>query len=111
MSERSVADGAQMPAPASDERPEDGLGGQLTVVLLTFNCAHRIAGVLARLAALQVPVVVVDNGSGDDIREVLARFPDVDAVLLPQHRRRRPQRRPTPGVDALRGLLRRRRLV
>jgi len=85
MSERSVADGAQMPAPASDERPEDGLGGQLTVVLLTFNCAHRIAGVLARLEALQVPVVVVDNGSGDDIREVLARFPDVDAVLLPRN--------------------------
>jgi GT2 family glycosyltransferase len=27
----------------------------------------------------------VDNGSGDDIREVLARFPDVDAVLLPRN--------------------------
>ena len=85
MSEPTVAESARMTSPAPEDRPADGLVDLLTVVLLTYNCAHRIAAVLARLAALHVPVIVVDNGSGDDIRAVLARFPDVDAVLLPRN--------------------------
>ena len=58
---------------------------KLTVVLLTYNCAHRVRAVLARLVGLDLPVVVVDNGSRDGIRQVLAEFPGVTSVLLPRN--------------------------
>ena len=42
---------------------------RLTIVLLTFNCAHRITGVLDRLREADVPIVAVDNGSHDSTAE------------------------------------------
>jgi GT2 family glycosyltransferase len=57
----------------------------MTVVLLTYECAHRVRPVLERLTALGLPVVVVDNGSRDDIRPVLASFPSLTTVLLPRN--------------------------
>jgi GT2 family glycosyltransferase len=55
----------------------------MSVVLLTYNCAHRIEPVLARLLALDVPIIAVDNGSVDGTAEVLARYGDIDLVRLP----------------------------
>ncbi len=54
-------------------------------MLLTYNCAHRVAATLDHLVELDVPVIVVDNGSRDDIGDVLTKFPDVQAVLLPRN--------------------------
>jgi GT2 family glycosyltransferase len=57
-------------------------GEQLSVVLLTYNCAHRLAPVLDRLAALDVPVVAVDNGSSDGTARVLVARPGLEVVRL-----------------------------
>jgi GT2 family glycosyltransferase len=78
-----VAMEGQRTAAAEVSAADDRLAERLTVVLLTYNCAARIGAVLDRLTGLGVPVVVVDNGSRDDIRGVLAGFPGVDALLLP----------------------------
>lgn len=69
--------------------PRDGasarpaLAERLSVVLLTYNCAHRLDEVLAHLCALEVPIIAVDNASGDGTRERLARTPGVELVALP----------------------------
>ena len=42
------------------------LADQLTVVLLTYNCGHRLDRVLDQLLRLGLPVIAVDNGSSDD---------------------------------------------
>lgn len=61
------------------------LGQRFSVVLLTYNCARRIAPVLERLLDLQVPVVAVDNGSRDGTADVVAAYPGVDMVRLPRN--------------------------
>ncbi len=42
------------------------------MVLPTYNHAGSLRGVLARLAALQLPVIVIDDGSTDETAELLA---------------------------------------
>jgi GT2 family glycosyltransferase len=54
----------------------------LTVVLLTYNCAHRIRPVVERLCGLGVPVVAVDNASRDGTPAVLESYPGVEVVRL-----------------------------
>jgi GT2 family glycosyltransferase len=58
------------------------LAERLTVVLLTYNCAHRIERTLDHLLALGIPVIAVDNASVDGTREVLARFPAITVIAL-----------------------------
>lgn len=58
------------------------LAEQLTVVLLTYNCAHRIDRVLDELLRLGLPVIAVDNASGDDTVSRLAERPGVEVVAL-----------------------------
>lgn len=57
------------------------LAEQVTVVLLTYNCAHRIAGILDRLGGLGVPVVAVDNASRDGTDRVVAAHPAVTTPI------------------------------
>lgn len=57
------------------------LGDRLTVVLLTYECAHRFDHVLERALELDVPVIVVDNGSTDPV----ADHPGVTMVRLPRN--------------------------
>jgi GT2 family glycosyltransferase len=61
------------------------LAERLTIVLLTFNCAHRITGVLDRLREANVPIVAVDNGSHDSTAEVLEAYGGVTVVRLPHN--------------------------
>jgi glycosyltransferase involved in cell wall biosynthesis len=44
---------------------------RLSVVLLTYNCAHRIDEILRRLTELRLPLVVVDNASADGTPNVV----------------------------------------
>jgi N-acetylglucosaminyl-diphospho-decaprenol L-rhamnosyltransferase len=60
-------------------------GHEITVVLLAYNCAHRIVPIVERLLALQLPIVAVDNGSPDDTASVLASFEQVELVRLPEN--------------------------
>ena len=55
---------------------------RVTVVLLTYNCAHRIDRILDRICALDVPVVAVDNCSRDGTAEVVAARPGVRTIAL-----------------------------
>jgi GT2 family glycosyltransferase len=55
----------------TDERID--LAARLSVVLLTYNCAHRIVPILDRLRALDIPLVAVDNGSSDGTADMLQR--------------------------------------
>ncbi len=56
----------------------------MAIVVVTYNSAHVIEGLLdsvpAALGRLTGRVVVVDNDSRDDTREVVARRPDVRLV-------------------------------
>jgi GT2 family glycosyltransferase len=65
-----------------DELPPTS-GHEVTVVLLTHNCAQRIAPVVEHLLELQLPIVAVDNGSQDDTAAVLSSFEQIDVVRLP----------------------------
>ena len=59
-----------------------------TVVVPTWNGAHRLERLLRSLAIQSVPhqVVVVDNGSTDGTREMLrGRFPAVEVITLPRN--------------------------
>lgn len=56
--------------------------GPLTVVLLTFNCAHRVGTILDRLAEVDLPIVAVDNGSNDGTADVLDTYGGVTVVRL-----------------------------
>lgn len=56
-----------------------------TVVLLTYNCAHRIARILDRLEALGVPIIAVDNGSSDGTAALLHARTGIDVVALPKN--------------------------
>lgn len=59
---------------------------RVTVVLLTYNCAHRLDVVLPRLAALGVEIVAVDNASADGTAEVVEEFARAQGALLVVHR-------------------------
>jgi GT2 family glycosyltransferase len=61
------------------------LGQRLTVVLLTYNCAHRIAPILEKLLELQLPIVAVDNGSRDGTADVVSGYGGIDLVRLPEN--------------------------
>lgn len=56
------------------------LPGRVSIVLLTYNCAHRIEPVVEHLLQLGVPVVAVDNASRDGTATVLGRYPQVRTV-------------------------------
>ncbi|MVA74884.1 glycosyltransferase [Auraticoccus sp. F435] len=60
------------------------LAQRVTVVLLTYNCAHRLDEVLDHLLALGVPLVAVDNASGDGTVDVLRRR-GVEVHRLPRN--------------------------
>jgi GT2 family glycosyltransferase len=62
-----------------------GLRDRLTVVLLTYNCAHRITTVVQRLLELDVAIVAVDNASSDATADVLRTFAGVEVVELPRN--------------------------
>ncbi|WP_170315526.1 glycosyltransferase family 2 protein [Nakamurella deserti] len=80
------------PTPSTGSRPD---GSELasavtsvervTVVLLTFNCAHRLRPVVERLLTLGVPVVAVDNGSTDATVATLRSWPGITVVPLPRN--------------------------
>lgn len=58
---------------------------RLTVVLLTYNCAHRITGVVNHLLVLDVDIIAVDNASRDGTAAVLRSFAGIDVVQLPRN--------------------------
>lgn len=58
------------------------LRDRLTVVLLTYNCAHRIEPIVRELLALDVTIIAVDNASHDATVGVLRSFADVDVLPL-----------------------------
>lgn len=64
--------------PAEPSRLHD----RVSVVLLTYNCGHRLAAILDELLTLEVPIIAVDNASTDDTRAVLRRYPLVELVAL-----------------------------
>ena len=62
--------------------PVSPLADQLTVVLLTFNCGHRIDRVLDELLRLGLAVIAVDNASSDDTVVRLAARPEIQVIAL-----------------------------
>lgn len=61
----------------------DGLGRRVSIVLLTYNCATWVRPTLEHLSALDLPVIVVDNGSDDGTPDLLESWPGLDLVRLP----------------------------
>jgi GT2 family glycosyltransferase len=56
---------------------------RVSVVVCTYNGGRTLGECLASLAALDYPdyeVIVVDDGSTDDTRQILERFPEVRAI-------------------------------
>ncbi|HKC29033.1 MAG TPA: glycosyltransferase [Jatrophihabitans sp.] len=64
------------------DQPVDRLGQRISVVLLTYNCAHRIEPILDRLGKLDLPLIAVDNGSADGTADVLAKRPEIEVIRL-----------------------------
>ena len=58
------------------------LASRLSVVLLTYNCAHRLPAILDRLVGLGLPVIAVDNASTDGTAAVLSACPGVQLVPM-----------------------------
>jgi len=58
---------------------------RVTVVLLTYNCAHRLDEVLEHLLALGIPLIAVDNASVDGTAAALARREGVELIRLPEN--------------------------
>jgi GT2 family glycosyltransferase len=59
---------------------------RVSVVVCTYNGGRTLDQCLRSLQALDYPdyeVIVVDDGSRDDTREILSRFPDVRAIHQP----------------------------
>jgi GT2 family glycosyltransferase len=65
----------------TESRQHVPLCERLTVVLLTYNCAHRIDAVLDHLIELRLPLIAVDNSSSDDTVSVLRARPQIDVVI------------------------------
>ena len=86
--------------------PENPLADRLTVVLLTFNCAHRLPPILDQLLDLGVPVIAVDNASTDDTVAVINARPGIELVTLERNIGAAGQEyRPEPGPHPVRGVL------
>jgi GT2 family glycosyltransferase len=66
--------------------PAEPLGRRLSVVLLMFNCAHRILPIIEHLLELDLPIIAVDNGSSDGTADAVSAYtaacPDVEVVRL-----------------------------
>jgi glycosyltransferase involved in cell wall biosynthesis len=64
-------------------------GARVSVVLLTYNCAHRIERVVRELLALDVPILVVDNcsrdGTADVVAEMLAGRAASELIRMPSN--------------------------
>lgn len=65
--------------------PSTSLADRITIVLLTYNCAHRLDAVAEELEGTGVPVVAVDNGSRDGTAELLRRRGTFEVVALPDN--------------------------
>lgn len=63
------------------------LAERLSIVLLTYNCAHRVDTVLDRLVELGLPIIAVDNASSDGTVDVLRarRATRLEVVALPDN--------------------------
>lgn len=70
------------PLPEEDDHPPLALRDRLSVVLLTYNCAHRIEGIVERLVALDVAIIAVDNASADGTADVLEQHPEIEVIRL-----------------------------
>jgi GT2 family glycosyltransferase len=66
----------------TDQEPTAAPVDTVSVVLLTYNCGHRLDPILDRLLALDVPVIAVDNGSADDTVAVLRGRPGIEVIRL-----------------------------
>lgn len=71
-----------MQADPADARSSLPLGERISIVLLTYNCAHRLERILDETLALGVPVIAVDNGSADSTAEVLAEREGIQLIRL-----------------------------
>lgn len=67
----------------STSRAVTPLRQRITIVLLTYNCAHRLQRILDETLALGVPVIAVDNASHDETARVLAEREGVQLIRLP----------------------------
>jgi GT2 family glycosyltransferase len=85
--------GADLGMDDDQSRLTDGLAGgratvqnpladRLSVVLLTYNCAHRLPPILGRLSTLGLPVIAVDNASTDDTAAVIGAHRGIELVTL-----------------------------
>src|SRR5262249_41620543 len=75
---RQVAEAAPAALPPAAPR--------VSVVVCTYNGGRTLEQCLRSLKALDYPdyeVIVVDDGSTDDTREILGRFPEVRAIHQP----------------------------
>ncbi len=89
--------------PEQNRNEDPCLADQVTVVLLTFNCAHRLLTILEQLRQLELPIIAVDNASSDDTVALLTSRPEIDVIALPTNvgaagRNRGAQRATTPYV-------------
>jgi GT2 family glycosyltransferase len=64
------------------DRERRALAARVSVVLLTYNCGHRLDPILDRLLDLGIPLIAVDNASADDTVEVLRRRPEIEVIAL-----------------------------
>ena len=62
--------------------PRNPLADRLSVVLLTYNCAHRLPPILDRLTDLGLPVIAVDNASTDGTAAVISARGGIELVTL-----------------------------
>ncbi len=69
---------------AVDAPRRDGIGSDVSVVIMTCNRCQSLSATLDHLAAMpeRPPVVVVDNGSDDDTARVVAGAADARLVRL-----------------------------
>jgi GT2 family glycosyltransferase len=64
---------------------DQDLRARVTVVLLTFNCAHRLGPILERLLSLDVDLVAVDNASSDGTVAALRARPGLEVIALAEN--------------------------